>query len=86
MLKVRKGQNIKNTNGHTYKVLATKTNWLGKQNLLLKDNKTDYVIHAKSWFPEGKSSYGTWYHGTYYGVISPFKLRKIQNNFKKGNI
>lgn len=84
MRKVRKGQIIKNTNGHSYKVLATKTNWYGRQNLLVKDTKTNYVIKANSWHPEHKSTYGTWYTGTYYGVVTPYKQNKILKEFKFG--
>lgn len=82
MRKVRKGQIIKNTNGHSYKVLATKTNWYGRQDLLVKDTKTNYVIKANSWRPEHKSTYGTWYTGTYYGVVTPYKQNKILKKFK----
>lgn len=82
MRKVRKGQIIKNTNGHSYKVLATKTNWYGRQDLLVKDTKTNYVIKANSWRPEHKSTYGTWYTGTYYGIVTPYKQNKILKKFK----
>lgn len=82
MAKIRKGQIIKNTNGRSYKVLATKTNWYGRQNLLVKDTKTNSIIKANSWYPEHKSTYGTWYSGTYYGVVSPYKQKKILKKFK----
>ena len=86
MAKLRKGQIIKSTNGHKYEVLSTKTNWYGRQDLLVKDKKTNYVIKANSWMPEHKSTYGTWYTGIYYGVVSPNKQKKILNSFKKGRI
>ncbi len=82
---VRVGNVIRNHNGHKYDVLATRKNFRGQQDLLLKDKKTKNVVIAKYWDCDDHKNerIGSWGQGEYYGNLSPYQLNRLKKKFKK---
>lgn len=83
---LRKGNVIKNNNGHTYDVLSTRKDRDGQQDLLLKDKKYGEIVVAKGWDcnSHDNEKIGSWNQGEYLGNLTKKELKIALRSFKKG--
>lgn len=80
-MKIKKGQVVRNHNGNDYEVVDVRDNFVGMQDLLLKNDERKELLIARSWYGDsGNETNGYWYGSTRYNYR---ELSKVKKSFKE---
>lgn len=81
-MKIQKGQVVRNHNGNDYEVVDVRDNYVGMQDLLLKNDERKELVVARSWYGDpGNETIGYWYGASYCAYS---QLSKVKKRFKEG--